>query len=102
MNPECKLPTITTARGTTVAALLILASCFGSIANQMPAIQSSKIPFIAVLIVAAMGMTGLAVWQWVLCFRGYVDFRINQLRQTQLEITSISSPSRESVNHESH
>jgi hypothetical protein len=99
MSPECKLPTITTARGTTVAALLILASCFGSIANQMPAIQSSKIPFIAVLIVAAMGMTGLAVWQWVLYFREYLDFRINPLRQTQPEITSSSSPSNESASH---
>jgi len=70
-----------------------------TIRASSPATQSAKLPFIAVLIVAAVGMICLAVWQWVLYFRGYVDFRIDQLRQVQHEIASHSPPLSESANH---
>ena len=38
-------------------------------------------PLIAVFILIALGLISLAVLQWVLYFRAYVDFRVDQLRQ---------------------
>ena len=90
MNDKPKLPPIKTAVCTTGAALLGLAVCLGSIANLSPATQSTQMPIIAVLIFSALGAIALAVAQWVLYFRGYVDFRIDQLRQEQQ--TSVSQP----------
>ena len=88
MNADRKIPSIATAACTTVVALLILAVCFVSIANLSPATQSTQKPLIAVFIFVVVGMIGLAVLQWVLYFRGYVDFRIDQLRQERQEIAS--------------
>jgi hypothetical protein len=36
---------------------------------------------VLISIVANVGLIALAVLQWVLYFRAYVDFRIDQLRQ---------------------
>ena len=81
MNDKRKPPTIATAVYSTAAALLGLAVCLGSIANLSPATQSTQMPLIAVLIFSELMLIALAVLQWVLYFRGYVDFRIDQLRQ---------------------
>ena len=81
MNDKLKPPTIVTAVCTTAAALLDLAVCLGSIANLSPATQSTQMPLIAVFILIALGLIALAVLQWVLYFRAFVDFRIDQLRQ---------------------
>ena len=81
MNDKRKPPTIATAVYSTAAALLGLAVCLGSIANLSPATQSTQMPLIAVFILIALGLIALAVLQWVLYFRAYVDFRIDLLRQ---------------------
>ena len=83
MNVDRKMPSIAAAACTTVGGLMFLAVCLGSIASLSPATQSTQMPLIAVFILVALGFIGLAVLQWVLYFRGYVDFRIDQLRQTQ-------------------
>ena len=92
MNDKRKPPTIATAVYSTAAALLGLAVCLGSIANLSPATQSTQMPLIAVLIFSELMLIALAVLQWVLYFRGYVDFRIDQLRQEQQGCVSPPPP----------
>ncbi len=94
MNVDRKMPTIATAACTTVAALLALFGCLVSIANLPPDLM----PLIAGFILAALVMIGLAVLQWVLYFRGYVDFRIDQLRQEQQETASKTVPATGTAN----
>ncbi len=85
-----KPPLIATAVGTTGAALLDLAVGLLSIANLSPATQSTQMPIIAIFVLISLGLIALAVLQWVLYFRAYVDFRIDQLRQQQQ--SSVTQP----------
>ncbi|MBC8114374.1 MAG: hypothetical protein H7062_08360 [Candidatus Saccharimonas sp.] len=95
MNDKRQSPAIATAVYTTGAALLDLAVCLGSIANLSPATQSTQMPLITVLIFSELMLIALAVFQWVHYFRGYLDFRIDQLRQEQQSIVSQPPPAPE-------
>ncbi|MDZ4683582.1 MAG: hypothetical protein SH850_00750 [Planctomycetaceae bacterium] len=92
MNDKLKPPVIATAVGTTAAALMDVAVCLGSIANLTPATQSTQMPLIAVFIFAAVMLIALALLQWVLYFRSFVDFRIDQSRQDRQSSNSQERP----------
>ena len=76
MNDKRKPPTIATAVCTTGVALCSLAGCFAAVKS---AAAADVLVLIAILV--SPMLIALAVLQWVLYFRGYVDFRIDQLRQ---------------------
>ena len=90
MSVNCKPPSIRTAVSTTFVGLFALAGCFGMV-------KAAGTPDVLALtfILANVALIGLAVLQWVLYFRGYVDFRIDQLRQEQH--SSVSQPQPTSV-----
>lgn len=95
MNSDQKSPPIIPAVGVTIAALLDLGAGLLSIANLTPASQTTQMPITAGLICSILALIGLGVLQWVVYFRGYVDFRIDQLRQEQHR--SVSHPQPTSV-----
>lgn len=70
-----KPPTIVTAVCSTVMGLFALAGCLFMMNSGGP----DFLVFISIL--ANVMLAGLAVLQWVVYFRAYVDFRIEQLRQ---------------------
>lgn len=76
MNDKRKPPTIATAVCSTGVALFSLAGCFA-------AVKSAGVADVLVLvpILVSPMLIALAVLQWVLYFRAYVDFRVDQLRQ---------------------
>ena len=75
MNYTHKPPTIITAVCSTVMGLLALAGCLFMMKSGGPNF------LVLISIVANVMLIGLAVLQWVVYFRAYVDFRIDQLRQ---------------------
>ena len=75
MNDKLKPPTIVTAVCSTVMGLFALAGCLFMMKSGGP----DFLVFISIL--ANVMLAGLAVLQWVVYFRAYVDFRIEQLRQ---------------------
>ena len=85
MSVNYKPPSIRTAVCTTFVGLFALAGCFGMV-------KAAGTPDVLALtfILANVALIGLAVLQWVLYFRGYVDFRIEQLRREQQ--SNVSSP----------
>ena len=78
MNCKRKPPSILVAVCATGVALLNLVSCFCMV-------KSVGAPNVLVItfILLSLGLNALAVLQWVLYFRAYVDFQIDQLRQEQ-------------------
>lgn len=78
MNDKPKSPTIVTAVCSTVMALLALAGCLFLMKSGGPDL------LVLISILANVMLIGLAVLQWVVYFRAYVDFRIEQLRQESL------------------
>lgn len=75
MNDKLKPPTIVTAVCSTVMGLFALAGCRFMMKSGGPDF------LVLISILANVMLVGLAVLQWVLYFRAYVDFRIEQLRQ---------------------
>ena len=75
MTDNHKPPTIVTAVCSTVMGLFALAGCFFIIKSGGPDV------LVFISIVVNVLLIGLAVLQWVVYFRAYVDFRIDQLRQ---------------------
>jgi hypothetical protein len=81
VNVQSVSPSVVPAVGATAAALLDLAVCLLAIANLTSATQSTQMPLIAVLIFSDLFLIALAVLQWVIYLRAYVDFRIEQPRE---------------------
>ena len=79
-----KPPPILTAVCSTVMGLFALAGCLFMMKSGGPDF------LVFTFILANVALIGLAVLQWVLYFRGYVDFRIEQLRREQQ--SNVSSP----------
>ena len=75
MNDKPKPPTILTAVCSTVMGLFALAGCLFMMKSSGPDV------LVFISIVVNVVLIGLAVLQWVVYFRAYVDFRIDQLRQ---------------------
>ncbi len=75
MNEKPKPPTIVTAVCSTVMGLLALAGCLFMMKSGGPDF------LVLIFIFADVMLIALAVLQWVVYFRAYVDFRIEQLRQ---------------------
>ena len=75
MNDKPNPPTIVTAVCSTAMGLFALAGCLIMMKSGGPDL------LVFISIVANVGLIGLAVLQWVLYFRAYVDFRIDQLRR---------------------
>ena len=75
MNNKPKPPTILTAVCSTVMGLFALAGCLFMMKSSGPDV------LVFISIVVNVVLIGLAVLQWVVYFRAYVDFRIDQLRQ---------------------
>ena len=87
MSDNHNPPTIVTAVCSTAMGLFALAGCFFNGKSGGP-------DFLALaFILANVVLIGLAVLQWVLYFRGYVDFRIEQLRHEQRSSVSQQPPS---------
>ena len=75
MTDNHKPPTIVTAVSSTVMGLFALAGC-------LVVLKSDGLDFLVLIsILVNVLLIGLAVLQWVVYFRAYVDFRIDQLRQ---------------------
>lgn len=84
MNDKRQPPTIFTAVCSTFMGMFALAGCFFMVKSDGP-------DFLVITsILLNVGLIALAVLQWVLYFRAYVDFRIDQLRQEQQ--SSVSQP----------
>ena len=75
MNEIQKPPTIGTAVSSTVMGLFALAGCLVVLKSDGPDF------LVLISILVNVLLIGLAVLQWVVYFRAYVDFRIDQLRQ---------------------
>ena len=75
MNDKRKPPTIFTANCSTVMGMFALAGCLLMVKSDVPDFLVITSIFLNV------GLIALAVLQWVLYFRAYIDFRIDQLRQ---------------------
>ena len=75
MNDKPKPPTILTAVCSTVMGLFALAGGLFMMKSSGPDV------LVFISIVVNVVLIGLAVLQWVVYFRAYVDFRIDQLRQ---------------------
>ncbi len=76
MNEKRNPPPIATAVCTSGVALCSSASCFAAVKSA----GAGDFLVLISILVSPM-MIALAVLQWVLYFRGYVDFQIDQLRQ---------------------
>ena len=75
MNDKPRSPTIVTAVCSTVMGLFALAGCLFMMKSGGPDL------LVVISIVVNVGLIALAVLQWVLYFRAYVDFRIEHFRQ---------------------
>lgn len=75
MNDKPKPPTIVTAVCSTVVGLCALAGCFFTVKSNGPDF------LFLISILANVMLISLAVLQWVVYFRAYVDFRVDQVRQ---------------------
>ena len=83
MSDKCSSPTIVAAVCSTVTGLLALAGCL----CMMKSGGADFLVFISIL--ANVGLIALAVLQWVIYFRAYVDYRIDQLRREQQSRVSV-------------
>jgi len=86
MNDTHKPPTIITAVSSTLMGLFALAGCLFMMKSGGPDF------LVLTSILVNVMLIGLAVLQWVVYFRAYVDFRIDQLRQEQQSIASETRP----------
>lgn len=86
MNDTHKPPTSITAVCSTVMGLFALAGCLFMMKSGGPDF------LVLISIVVNAGLIALAVLQWVLYLRAYVDFRIEQLLQEQQSIASETRP----------
>ena len=75
MNEKPKPPTIVAAVCSTVTGLLAWAGCLCMMKSGGPDF------LVLISILANVGLIALAVLQWVIYFRAYVDFQVDQLRQ---------------------
>ena len=78
MNDKPKPPTIVTAVCSTAMGLFALAGCLFMMKSGGPDF------LVLISILANVVLIALAVLQWVVYFRAYVDFRIEQLSQESL------------------